>query len=397
LEIREIVQQLLRPYNAIVTVCAARFARRAQTAPINALRVKPMLEGRLRREGNMENITYITGAGFSAIAGLPTMGNFLVKAKDLYYGDKEKYKSFKAIFEKIDELAKIKNYFNSDLFNIEEFLSIYDMEYALSKKRNSSAFINFIIDVITSYSFNLSDLKHEFPGNWLDFVFGKNDVQRNISSFVSNIFQLEYYDTSAVNKESSFKTRKIESNIHYSIVSLNYDSLLETTLSSINDDYNSLWGFEKEKYIDEWMNPMLFKLHGDVLKNSIIPPTWAKNINDNMRSTWQNAYEVIRNSTQIRFFGYSLPPTDTYFLYFLKAAIKNNPFLKNIDAICLDKQDEIQNRYKNVFSFRDLKFKNMNINDYCKRLWCDDRGFQIRYSQRLTCNSLESIHKIFVN
>jgi hypothetical protein len=41
---------MLQPYNAIVTVCAAHCVREAQTAPMYALRVKPML-GRRRLRG----------------------------------------------------------------------------------------------------------------------------------------------------------------------------------------------------------------------------------------------------------------------------------------------------------------------------------------------------------
>jgi hypothetical protein len=63
----------------------------------------------------------------------------------------------------------------------------------------------------------------------------------------------------------------------------------------------------------------------------------------------------------------------------------------------LDKQNEIENRYKNVFSFRDFRFKNVDITNYCKRIWCDDNGMQKRYSQRVTCNDLESVHQVFMS
>lgn len=41
-----------------------------------------------------EKVVYILGAGFSAPLGLPVMSNFLVKSKDLYFSDTEKYKRF---------------------------------------------------------------------------------------------------------------------------------------------------------------------------------------------------------------------------------------------------------------------------------------------------------------
>jgi len=339
----------------------------------------------------MENITYILGAGFSALAGLPIMSNFITKAKDIYYSDKSKFGHFKQIFDSMDEMSKIKNYFLSDLLNIEELFSIYDMESTLSQKRKSKTFSTFIIDVIKHYSYELKDIRHEHPANWEDFIFGIDETHRNISSFVASIFMLEFYQNPAVSREKSFMTKRMESKIHYSIVSLNYDSLLEIALQSINDNYNSNNVFEKNSYIPDWSIPMLYKLHGDVENGTIIPPTWSKSISTEMINTWKNAYELVRTSTQIRFLGYSLPASDTYFQYFLKAAIKNNPYLKNIDILCLDQNRQVEDRYRKIFNFRDFRFKNINLRQYCNDLW--KREFLIsNIPQNIRCDKLETVH-----
>ena len=89
----------------------------------------------------METITYILGAGFSAPIGLPVTNNFLIKSKDLYFTDHNKYDYFKSVFNTIEELSVCKNYFNADLFNIEEILSILEMGSFLDGKKMKKDFI----------------------------------------------------------------------------------------------------------------------------------------------------------------------------------------------------------------------------------------------------------------
>ncbi len=84
----------------------------------------------------MENVVYLLGAGFSAPLGLPVMSNFLEKAKDLYFSDEIKYKSFFKVLDKIKDLSIIKNYYHADLLNIEEILSILEMQQFLAKKNS---------------------------------------------------------------------------------------------------------------------------------------------------------------------------------------------------------------------------------------------------------------------
>ena len=81
----------------------------------------------------MNNTLYIFGAGFSAPLGLPLMNNFLVKSKDLYFKDKSKYAYFDEVFNLIDEMSVSKNYYNTDLLNIEEILSILEMQSFLEE------------------------------------------------------------------------------------------------------------------------------------------------------------------------------------------------------------------------------------------------------------------------
>jgi hypothetical protein len=78
----------------------------------------------MRRPMRMERVVYLLGAGFSAPLGLPVMSNFLEKSKDMYFETPDRYKYFSDVFNQIRDFSVVKNYYNSDLFNIEEILSI---------------------------------------------------------------------------------------------------------------------------------------------------------------------------------------------------------------------------------------------------------------------------------
>jgi NAD-dependent SIR2 family protein deacetylase len=72
----------------------------------------------------MERIVYLLGAGFSAPLGLPVMSNFYFKSQDMFLTDPEKYGHFKDVFDTIRDMSIIKNYYDANLFNIEEILSV---------------------------------------------------------------------------------------------------------------------------------------------------------------------------------------------------------------------------------------------------------------------------------
>jgi NAD-dependent SIR2 family protein deacetylase len=97
---------------------------------------------------NVENVVYITGAGFSRPLGLPLMFDFIEKARDLYNSNKAEYKSFKDIFDSIHGLSYIKNFYETDLDNIEEVLSILTMAEFTGETTFISSFQKFIKKVI---------------------------------------------------------------------------------------------------------------------------------------------------------------------------------------------------------------------------------------------------------
>jgi len=92
------------------------------------------------------------GAGFSRPLGLPLMSDFLIKAKDMYFSSPSTFSYIKDVIQMINELSVVKNYFKSDLFNIEEILSILEMNDYLGDQSNKELFQRFICSVIEYYT-----------------------------------------------------------------------------------------------------------------------------------------------------------------------------------------------------------------------------------------------------
>src|ERR1043166_4744195 len=95
-----------------------------------------------------EHVVYFLGAGFSAPLGLPVTATFLARARDMFAADPQSYKHFKGVFDQIRALAVAKNYYVSDQHNIEEILSILEMESHVGGVDKTDEFARLITDVI---------------------------------------------------------------------------------------------------------------------------------------------------------------------------------------------------------------------------------------------------------
>lgn len=125
----------------------------------------------------MERVVYLLGAGFSAPLGLPVMSNFLEKSKDMYFENKERYSYFSSVLDQIRDFSVVKNYYKSDLFNIEEILSILEMANQLGGRRLKlkKDFIKYLSDVVEYYTPQIKPYpKNQLPSNWEDVVFSAN-------------------------------------------------------------------------------------------------------------------------------------------------------------------------------------------------------------------------------
>jgi len=190
----------------------------------------------------MEKIAYLLGAGFSAYAGLPVMSNFLECAKDmLYLHDGNRYQHFVKVLDRVKQLSVIKNYFNADLFNIEEILSILEMQSSVSKSDDRSDFVRFVSDVIKYYSREfyspLTVLKNS--GNWYEYLFGDNQRVGSYGYFALNIHNAAFRPLK--DRRSDEPRLEIEQSAPrdyaYSIITMNYDRVLENPVQLLEKAY----------------------------------------------------------------------------------------------------------------------------------------------------------------
>jgi len=98
-----------------------------------------------------------------------------------------------------------------------------------------------------------------------------------------------------------------------------------------------------------------------VEKPVILPPVFNKMNTGAVNDLWGKALDVLRNAKRIIIVGYSLPKTDIYMQYFLKAAVGPNSNLEKIivfDPVLFrgDREaDEMRARYKECFANQILK------------------------------------------
>lgn len=338
-----------------------------------------------------ENIVYIIGAGFSAFAGLPVMSNFLTKSKEIYFEDTTKYDYFRELFNKFNGMAKIKNYFSANMFNIEEILSILEMDVAIGNGEADfrDKFINYIKDVISYYSFEKGNFRFYTDkelGSLADKPFStNNNVINYYGYFVASLLQLKLYDDRI---SRSLKVDYLSSKNNYSVISFNYDMIIE----QIKNHITSFTREQEDRIFD------IYKLHGSIDEKDIIPPTWAKSISSDMKETWKDASKKLQNATQIRIIGYSLPITDSYFRFFLKSALLRNDRLKKIDIICYDPNGSVRNNYSDFIDsqFPGYRFMNKKVDDYFYEL--KSETIKKSYNGSAICfNQLEEAHEKFMN
>ena len=90
--------------------------------------------------------------------------------------------------------------------------------------------------------------------------------------------------------------------------------------------------------------------------NSVLPPVSNKQSNDNGDDSWTMALQRLREAKNVIFVGYSLPRTDMYMQFFLKAALGPNQELNKLyifDPILWEDSQataDMKDRYEKCFS-----------------------------------------------
>jgi hypothetical protein len=152
----------------------------------------------------------------------------------------------------------------------------------------------------------------------------------------------------------------IQSPVNYSVITLNYDLVLESCakyISSIIENDELAFGRPKLEVRKGF--PYLAKLHGSVDDDNIIPPTWNKSLHKKIELEWGLAYKLLASANHIRILGYSLPENDAYVKYLLKSSLLDdeNLNLRTIDVVCLDKTDKIREKFGSFITLKSPKYR----------------------------------------
>jgi hypothetical protein len=343
-----------------------------------------------------ETVLYILGAGFSAPLGLPLMSTFIMRSKDLYAQDSQKYASFKSVFDGLDEMARVKNVFSADLSNIEEVLSILEMDASLSGERTRKTFLSFISGVIEGFTPPIRPRERRMPSNWNDHLFGGGRWQW-YGNFVANLFGLAVTRDSA---HDSFTVVQEPRDSRYHVITLNYDLVLEDVLGFVGREYAcpGALAFQRpsaKQALDPDSCAMLCKLHGSIDAGPIVPPTWNKSLRREILPEWKAAHTALSKANHIRVLGYSLPDGDAYFRYLLKAGVLRSNHLKSFDVVCLDDGGTVAARYEAFVDFPFFRFRSGRTEDYLQPLKPPMPTRQTDGTGKLVFNSLEAAHATF--
>jgi hypothetical protein len=114
------------------------------------------------------------------------------------------------------------------------------------------------------------------------------------------------------------------------------------------------WDKEMANSAQGKLTPALFPTAA-VDRPLILPPVFNK-MNSTVNEVWTKALQVLRNAKHIIIVGYSLPKTDIYMQYFLKAAVGPNSKLQKIvvfDPVLFYNNEQstaMEQRYRDCFS-----------------------------------------------
>jgi hypothetical protein len=318
-----------------------------------------------------ERVVYFLGAGFSAPLGLPTTADFLLRSKDLFAQKPDELEFFARVYEAIARMQVVKSYYTADLFNIEEILSILEMDHGLGETDTKDLFTGLIASVIKHTTPSIPLYPTRLPGNWEDVVFGyeKGGWQRY------GWFALSL--ANAVGRTGDSKLhlgRSTDPAVRYDVVTVNYDRVIEEPFDFVRTHYSASPDLRTQRpgagvLAEE--GPRIAKLHGSVDAPPIVPPTWNKTLNPRVLAEWQLASTMLAEANYIRIIGYSLPATDTYVRYLLKSAAMRSPHLKRIDVLCLDPSGEVRARYDEFIAFRYYNFRSGDVASYLSE--CEPR------------------------
>lgn len=334
----------------------------------------------------MQQIRYIIGAGFSAPLGLPTRANFLERAKDMLFRHPDRYGHHHSLVREFDQIAKIGIYCKTDPLDIEEALSVIEMENFAKARRTKKPFLDLISDTVEYYSRALEKIEGPVEEEWTANPFGPHTRINLYGVFVASLLGLRLYQQAHESEhlsepETEYIGDRLPPRSAYGVISTNWDLVLERFADAITQHYRTPanTGFlrpvvddsadqdDEEDPATETRVPLV-KLHGSVDGDIQLLPTWARSTHKKAAQIWEHGLNQLSQANHIRILGHALAETDLHLRTLIKTAVLATPHLKTIDVICRDSDGSVRRRYRSFFPFRGFRFVDADILSYLKFL-----------------------------
>jgi hypothetical protein len=356
----------------------------------------------------MKRVVYVLGAGFSAPLDIPVMKNFVDKARNIRR-DNESYSYFDDVIRSIQDTVRLSSYFSHDSSNIEEALSVLEMRRNLNGDKEWKQLQQFIKDVVKVSTPPVPKLDAALLSQgWKQFLFTKDQKWQGYCSFIASLFGMEFFkETHHNSMDVMHAQRTANREVSYSLISFNYDMVLENVCQYVNEYFRSAqrikFSTDPPTAASGDLNPCLVKIHGDI-ESEILPPTFLKGLfQGEVPKAWRVAYNLLTHANHIRVIGYSLPQTDAYVKSLLKAATSERMDLDKIDWISLDfprksenEKENLESRVHDFVTFKDGRFKNGRVEQYLGSVfgWVVNRPLVA--DDRMSFDALEEAHEAFM-
>jgi hypothetical protein len=310
---------------------------------------------------------YILGAGFSRDAGLPLIADFTDRMRDALQWFSSKNQT--AEVEAIQTVLRFRRRAGSatervplDLENIEEIFSLAAATSDLELNRSAALAIAATLEY-TRVSSPMPQGKASVPVGFTVPTGWEHTGQFATSDGQFHNYRCPRYDVYAFMMAGPPEKSPDR---HDTIISFNYDTLVEEGLSRLNIPFS--YGFDMEMpdfdgsarcarqpASQEPKAVQVLKLHGSVnwaiqpaesklltvfgryedvrgrnLSPLLIPPTWRKDPATQLSDVWEKTVQALSTATRIAIIGYSIPPTDLHFKYLLAAGLQENISLRSI-------------------------------------------------------------------
>lgn len=329
----------------------------------------------------MAKTVFILGAGASAQAGAPLLGNFLEVARDLWeleeVGDAKDH--FKRVFDGITALQSVHTKAELDLGNIESIFSTFEMAKTLKTFPNrSEEQIDRLIISLKRVIVKTLELTTNFPITegyiespkpypkfleLIKFLREKAKPKHSVAILTFNydialdlaVYNASYkidYALEPHNKpNNALPVLKLHGSLNWTIEKDN-DLLYAWNLK----DFLRAHPVENARHFNKCTLPIasfLKYLNREEERYTaepvIVPPSWNKADSHRLISpVWQRAAKELHDTENLFIIGFSLPPTDTFFQFLFSLGTEGGTLFKRFRVYDIDESPRVKDRFEQI-------------------------------------------------